>query len=136
MRFVTCAAADGDRVGVLAHDLIHTPKGTAFLDVLGRLPEVRNCRRKTVYFGWHPDRRRRHGVRLLDLGPAHTASDTVVHVPAAFGIDLGAYRDWLDAERVAVNVHQRYRELDPDQPALDRFALFALMAEWDRKAHS
>ncbi|MFI6393526.1 fumarylacetoacetate hydrolase family protein [Nonomuraea sp. NPDC050540] len=152
-------------------------------------------------------------VRLLDLGPAHTGADTVVHVPdagvlfagdllfvgctpivwggpianwvaacdtmlaldaptvvpghgpvtdaagiravrdylghvvahadaahakgldvreAAFGIDLGEYAAWLDAERVVVNVYQRYRELDPEQPVLDRIALFALMAEWAR----
>ncbi|GAA0252132.1 hypothetical protein GCM10010492_60760 [Saccharothrix mutabilis subsp. mutabilis] len=55
---------------------------------------------------------------------------------AAFSIDLAGYRDWLDAERVVVNVYQRYRELDPDQPVLDRLALFGLMAEWDRRAWS
>ncbi|MFF5210157.1 fumarylacetoacetate hydrolase family protein [Streptosporangium sp. NPDC000396] len=49
---------------------------------------------------------------------------------AAFGIDLGEYGTWLDAERVVVNVHQRYRELDPGLPALDPVTLFALMAEW------
>ncbi|MGW0484517.1 fumarylacetoacetate hydrolase family protein [Nonomuraea sp. NPDC003214] len=151
-------------------------------------------------------------VRLLDLGPAHTGADTVVHVPdagvlfagdllfvgctpivwsgpianwiaacdtmialdaptvvpghgpvtdaagvravrdylshvveqadaahakgldlreAAFGIDLAQYAAWLDAERAVVNVYQRYREIRPDQPVLDRFALFALMAEWE-----
>ncbi|NUT99677.1 MAG: MBL fold metallo-hydrolase [Saccharothrix sp.] len=156
-------------------------------------------------------------VRLLDLGPAHTASDTVVHVPdagvlftgdllfvgctpivwsgpisnwiaacdtmlgldpqvvvpghgpvtdaagivavqgylrhvmteadaffaagkdfreAAFGVDLGPYREWLDAERIVVNVYRRYHELDPEQPVLDRFALFGLMAEWDRRAQA
>ena len=134
-------------------------------------------------------------VKLLDLGPAHTAADTVVHVPdagvlfagdllfigctpivwagpianwvaacdtmialdaptvvpghgpitdpdgiravrgylvhvseqaeaayrqglsfaeAADTIDLGEYGNWLDAERVVVNVYQRYRELDPN----------------------
>ncbi|MFD1930215.1 MULTISPECIES: fumarylacetoacetate hydrolase family protein [Nonomuraea] len=52
---------------------------------------------------------------------------------AAFGVDLGEYADWLDAERVVVNIYQRYREIHPDQPALDRFALFGLMAEWDRR---
>ncbi|TJZ59055.1 MBL fold metallo-hydrolase [Streptomyces piniterrae] len=151
-------------------------------------------------------------VRLLDLGPAHTEADTVVHVPeagvlfagdllfigctpivwsgpianwiaacdtmldlgaptvvpghgpvtdaagiravrgyfahvveqadaayakgldfreAAFGIDLAEYADWLDAERIVVNVYRRYREIHPDQPVVDRFALFGLMAEWD-----
>ncbi|MFG2287598.1 fumarylacetoacetate hydrolase family protein [Streptomyces sp. NPDC048595] len=153
-------------------------------------------------------------VRLLDLGPAHTEADTVVHVPdagvlfagdllfvgctpivwsgslanwiaacdtmlglgaptvvpghgpvtdadgiravrdyfghvieqtdaayargldfqeAAFGIDLAEYADWLDAERIVVNVYRRYREIHPDQPVLDRFALFGLMAEWERR---
>ncbi|MDP9864849.1 MULTISPECIES: fumarylacetoacetate hydrolase family protein [Streptosporangium] len=153
-------------------------------------------------------------VRLLNLGPAHTEADTVVHVPdagvlfagdllfiggtpivwsgpianwiaacdtmlaldaptvvpghgpvtdpdgiravrgylshvveqadaahakgmdfqeAAFGIDLAEYGDWLDAERVVVNVYRRYREIHPDQPALDQLALFGLMAEWDSR---
>jgi 2-keto-4-pentenoate hydratase/2-oxohepta-3-ene-1,7-dioic acid hydratase in catechol pathway/glyoxylase-like metal-dependent hydrolase (beta-lactamase superfamily II) len=150
-------------------------------------------------------------VRLLNLGPAHTAADTVVHVPdagvlfagdllfigctpivwagpianwvaacdamialdaptvvpghgpvtdpdgiravrgylvhiaeqadaahrkglsfaeAADTIDLGEYATWLDAERVVVNVYQRYRELDPDTPRLDMLALLVMQAEW------
>ncbi|MEV4062996.1 fumarylacetoacetate hydrolase family protein [Nonomuraea dietziae] len=150
-------------------------------------------------------------VRLLNLGPAHTEADTVVHVPdagvlfagdllfvgctpivwsgpiahwiaacdtmigldaptvvpghgpvtdpdgiravrdylahvveqadaalakgldlreAMFAVDLAEYAGWLDAERVVVNVYQRYREIHPGQPEIDRFALFALMAEW------
>jgi 2-keto-4-pentenoate hydratase/2-oxohepta-3-ene-1,7-dioic acid hydratase in catechol pathway/glyoxylase-like metal-dependent hydrolase (beta-lactamase superfamily II) len=150
-------------------------------------------------------------VNLLDLGPAHTAADTVVHVPdagvlyagdllfigctpivwagpisnwvaacdtmialdaptvvpghgpitdpdgiravrgyivhvadqaeaahrqglsfaeAADGIDLGEYADWLDAERVVVNVYQRYRELDPDTVQLPVIALLTMQAEW------
>jgi 2-keto-4-pentenoate hydratase/2-oxohepta-3-ene-1,7-dioic acid hydratase in catechol pathway/glyoxylase-like metal-dependent hydrolase (beta-lactamase superfamily II) len=153
-------------------------------------------------------------VVLLDLGPAHTAADTVVHVPdagvlfagdllfigctpivwtgpisnwvaacdamialdaptvvpghgpitdpdgiravrgylahvaeqaeaahrqglsfaeAADTIDLGEYADWLDAERVVVNVYQRYRELDPDTAALPVIALLTMQAEWDAK---
>lgn len=150
-------------------------------------------------------------VRLLNLGPAHTAADAVVHVPdagvlfsgdllfiggtpivwagpianwvaacdtmvaldaatvvpghgpvtdsdgilsvrdylvyvadyaeaayhrgrsfteAARTIDLGEYATWLDAERVVVNVYQRYRELDPDLPQLQPMALLAMQAEW------
>lgn len=151
------------------------------------------------------------GVRLLNLGPAHTAADSVVHVPdagvlfagdllfigctpivwagpianwiaacdtmigldaptvvpghgpvtdpdgiravrgylahvadqaeaayrkglsfieAADGIDLGEYATWLDAERVVVNVYQRYRELDSDTPQLPPLALLSMQAEW------
>lgn len=150
-------------------------------------------------------------VRLLDLGPAHTGADAVVHVPdagvlfagdllfigctpivwagpianwvracdrmialdapvvvpghgpvtdpdgiravrgylthvsdtaeaayrqglsvteAADTIDLGEYMDWLDAERVVVNIYQRYRELDPDTPELPVMALLTMQAEW------
>jgi 2-keto-4-pentenoate hydratase/2-oxohepta-3-ene-1,7-dioic acid hydratase in catechol pathway/glyoxylase-like metal-dependent hydrolase (beta-lactamase superfamily II) len=150
-------------------------------------------------------------VRLLNLGPAHTAADSVIHVPdagvlfagdllfigctpivwagpianwvaacdamialdtptvvpghgpvtdpdgirvvrrylvhvadqaeaayrkglsfaeAADTIDLGEYATWLDAERVVVNVYQRYRELDPDTPQLAILALLAMQAEW------
>jgi 2-keto-4-pentenoate hydratase/2-oxohepta-3-ene-1,7-dioic acid hydratase in catechol pathway/glyoxylase-like metal-dependent hydrolase (beta-lactamase superfamily II) len=153
----------------------------------------------------------RREVRLLNLGPAHTAADSVVHVPdagvlfsgdllfigctpivwagpianwvaacdamialdaptvvpghgpvtdpdgiravrgylvhiaeqaeaayrkglsfaeAADTIDLGEYATWLDPERVVVNVHQCYRELDVDTPQLATLALLVMQAEW------
>ncbi|MEC4764997.1 fumarylacetoacetate hydrolase family protein [Mycobacterium sherrisii] len=49
---------------------------------------------------------------------------------AADTIDLGEYADWLDAERVVVNVYQHYRELDPDTPKLETMALLVMQAEW------
>jgi len=49
---------------------------------------------------------------------------------AADTIDLGEYATWLDAERVAVNVYQRYRELDPDIPQLGLVAVLVMQAEW------
>jgi 2-keto-4-pentenoate hydratase/2-oxohepta-3-ene-1,7-dioic acid hydratase in catechol pathway len=49
---------------------------------------------------------------------------------AANGIDLGEYATWLDAERVVVNVYQRYRELDPDTPQLEMLALLVMQADW------
>jgi glyoxylase-like metal-dependent hydrolase (beta-lactamase superfamily II) len=51
-------------------------------------------------------------------------------VEAADAIDLGEYASWLDAERVVVNVYQRYRELDPEVPQPERMALLAMQAEW------
>ncbi|MCP2258132.1 2-keto-4-pentenoate hydratase/2-oxohepta-3-ene-1,7-dioic acid hydratase (catechol pathway) [Streptoalloteichus tenebrarius] len=50
---------------------------------------------------------------------------------AAARIDLGEYATWLDAERVVVNVHQRYRELDPTLPQPNQMELMAAMAQWD-----
>jgi 2-keto-4-pentenoate hydratase/2-oxohepta-3-ene-1,7-dioic acid hydratase in catechol pathway/glyoxylase-like metal-dependent hydrolase (beta-lactamase superfamily II) len=49
---------------------------------------------------------------------------------AADTIDLGEYATWLDAERVVVNVYQRYRELDPQTPQLETMALLVMQAEW------
>jgi 2-keto-4-pentenoate hydratase/2-oxohepta-3-ene-1,7-dioic acid hydratase in catechol pathway/glyoxylase-like metal-dependent hydrolase (beta-lactamase superfamily II) len=49
---------------------------------------------------------------------------------AADSIDLGEYADWLDAERVVVNIYQRYRELDPNMPELPVMALLTMQAEW------
>lgn len=49
---------------------------------------------------------------------------------AADTIDLGEYATWLDAERVVVNVYQRYRELDPGTPQLEVTALLVMQAEW------
>ncbi|OBH80217.1 2-hydroxyhepta-2,4-diene-1,7-dioate isomerase [Mycobacterium scrofulaceum] len=52
---------------------------------------------------------------------------------AADTIDLGEYASWLDAERVVVNVYQRYRELDPQTPRLEVMALLVMQAEWPAK---
>lgn len=49
---------------------------------------------------------------------------------AADTIDLGEYATWLDAERVVVNVYQRYRELDAQTPHLEIMALLVMQAEW------
>ncbi|MEV4244547.1 fumarylacetoacetate hydrolase family protein [Streptosporangium canum] len=152
-----------------------------------------------------------HEVRVMNLGPAHTSADSVVHVPdagvlfagdllfvgctpivwsgpignwitacdqmiatgadtivpghgpvtdpdgiravrgylthvveqadaaharglsfseAVEAVDLDKYATWLDAERIVVNLHRRYRELDPAAtPRLDQMTLMAMMAE-------
>jgi 2-keto-4-pentenoate hydratase/2-oxohepta-3-ene-1,7-dioic acid hydratase in catechol pathway/glyoxylase-like metal-dependent hydrolase (beta-lactamase superfamily II) len=54
-------------------------------------------------------------------------------VEAADRIDLGEFAGWLDAERVVVNVYQRYRELDPNTPQLPAMGLLAMQAEWFAK---
>jgi len=48
---------------------------------------------------------------------------------AATDIELGPYRDWLDWERIVINVDSLYRELDPNHPAPDVLDLFRQMAE-------
>ncbi len=55
---------------------------------------------------------------------------------AADTIDLGEYATWLDAERVVVNVYQRYRELDSQTPQLAVMALLVMQAEWLAKRSS
>lgn len=55
---------------------------------------------------------------------------------AAFDIALGEYRKWLDAERIAVNVHSLYREYSGDATPPDIVALFGLMAEVRRQLRS
>ena len=54
-------------------------------------------------------------------------------VEAADTIDLGEYAAWLDAERIVVNVYQRYRELDPNTADLPVIALLTMQAEWNAK---
>ena len=43
---------------------------------------------------------------------------------AAYDIDLGEFGDWIDSERLVVNVHAVYADLDPDYvpPALPQLA--------------
>jgi cyclase len=52
---------------------------------------------------------------------------------AARDIALDAYADWLDAERIAVNVATVYRDLQPSRPAAGPIALFARMARLVRR---
>ena len=48
---------------------------------------------------------------------------------AARDIELGPYSQWLDWERIVINVDSVYRELDPKHPAPDVLDLFRQMAE-------
>ncbi|ELP70293.1 MBL fold metallo-hydrolase [Streptomyces turgidiscabies] len=48
---------------------------------------------------------------------------------AARDIPLGRFADLGESERLAVNVHTVYRELDPELPPLDGPGLFGCMAE-------
>lgn len=77
------------------------------------------------------------GIRAVRGYLAHVARQAeIAHfkglswAEAADTIDLGEYASWLDAERVVVNVYQRYRELDPDTPQLEIMALLVMQAEW------
>jgi 2-keto-4-pentenoate hydratase/2-oxohepta-3-ene-1,7-dioic acid hydratase in catechol pathway/glyoxylase-like metal-dependent hydrolase (beta-lactamase superfamily II) len=77
------------------------------------------------------------GIRAVRGYLAHVAEQAeLAHrkglswAEAADTIDLGEYATWLDAERVVVNVYQRYRELDPDLPQQEVMALLVMQAEW------
>lgn len=48
---------------------------------------------------------------------------------AARDIDLGPYADWLDAERIAINVDTVYGELDPEHASPGVIDLFRQMAQ-------
>lgn len=48
---------------------------------------------------------------------------------AARDIELGAYQEWTDWERIVINVDSIYRELDPDHGVPDVLDLFRRMAE-------
>src|SRR6201997_1088976 len=80
------------------------------------------------------------GIRAVRGYLVHVASQAeaahrqgLSFAEAADTIDLGEYADWLDAERVVVNVYQRYRELDPGIAALPVIALLTMQAEWHAK---
>ncbi len=52
---------------------------------------------------------------------------------AARDIELGPFEDWLDWERIVINVDSIYRELEPDRPPTHLLDLFRMMA--DLKLH-
>ena len=84
-----------------------------------------------------------HGP-LTDIGGVEAVADYLSHVTveatarheagmsaedAARDIELGPYADWLDWERIVINVEAVYREIDPERPKADVMNLFRAMAE-------
>jgi hypothetical protein len=68
---------------------------------------------------------------LTETDAAHGKGLTFAE--AADAIDLGEYAQWLDSERVVVNIYQRYRELEPQTPELPALALLVMQADWHAK---
>ena len=69
-------------------------------------------------------------VAFAELGQARVRFEAGLSpLEAARDIDLSAYRDWGEGERVVVNVAAVYRELDPSAPAPSVIELFSDMAE-------
>ncbi|MGK5550148.1 fumarylacetoacetate hydrolase family protein [Actinomadura kijaniata] len=67
-----------------------------------------------------------HVVEQADAAHARGLS----FAEAVGAVDLDEYATWLDAERIVVNLHRRYRELDPAAaPELDHLTLMTMMAE-------
>lgn len=62
-----------------------------------------------------------------EAGDRHAAGMSAYD--AARDIDLGEFRDWGAAERIAVNVDTIYREFDPSHDPADMVTLFTRMAE-------
>ncbi len=57
-------------------------------------------------------------------------ADGMSWIDAAKDIDLGQYSDWLDAERILINVDSVYRELDPSRQPTNVVELFSQMARY------
>ncbi|HEY1840808.1 MAG TPA: fumarylacetoacetate hydrolase family protein [Mycobacterium sp.] len=77
------------------------------------------------------------GIRAVRGYLAHIAEQAeaafrkgLSFVEAADTIDLAEYGNWLDAERVVINVYRRYRELDSNTPQLPAMGLLAMQADW------
>jgi glyoxylase-like metal-dependent hydrolase (beta-lactamase superfamily II) len=77
------------------------------------------------------------GIRSVRGYLAHVAEQAeaahrkgLSFVEAADSIDLGEYAEWLDAERVVINIYTHYRELDSSTPKLPIMGLLAMQAEW------
>ena len=55
-------------------------------------------------------------------------------VQAADDIDLSAFSDWGETERIVANVIAAYRAFDPSRPRRTRAELITAMADWHRAA--
>lgn len=78
-------------------------------------------------------RRMQEYLRWVDR-EARQRFDAAMPVEEAIAdIALGEYRNWLDAERLAVNVASLYREYAGDASGPDVVAMFGLMAKLKRR---
>ena len=81
---------------------------------IGDLAQVRAMRDYLAYVEAEAAARHASGMSLED---------------AVHDIALGQFDQWLDKERLAVNVQAKYRELSPDGPRANTVDLFSLMAK-------
>lgn len=87
----------------------------------GPMTDAAGVRRLQEYLRWV----NREARRRFDAG--------MVLDEAILDIALGEYRNWLDAERLAVNVASLYREYAGDTSGPDVVAMFGLMAKLKRR---
>jgi glyoxylase-like metal-dependent hydrolase (beta-lactamase superfamily II) len=78
----------------------------------------------------------RHGVRAVADYLSYVKAEATARFEtgmeaeeAARDIELGPYASWLDWERIVINVHTIYRELDPGREPVGAIDLFRGMAE-------
>jgi len=87
----------------------------------GPMTDAAGVRRLQEYLRWTDGEARRRFDAGMPLDEA------------IFDIALGEYRNWLDAERLAVNVASLYREYAGDASGPDVVAMFGLMAKLRRR---
>jgi glyoxylase-like metal-dependent hydrolase (beta-lactamase superfamily II) len=70
-------------------------------------------------------------LRLVVEDGARLRAEGLSAMEAALRIDVGPYRDWVDSERIALNMLRLYLELDgnPPETPIDAFEAFGAMAE-------
>jgi glyoxylase-like metal-dependent hydrolase (beta-lactamase superfamily II) len=73
-------------------------------------------------------RRVQEYLRFVDQQARQRFDAGMTAADAAFDIALGEFRNWLDAERIAVNVDSLYREYRGDSMPSDPVRLFGLMS--------
>ena len=52
---------------------------------------------------------------------------------AASEISLDPYSDWIDSERIVINVNSLYKEYGGENTIFDRIKLFELMAQYRKR---
>ena len=76
----------------------------------------------------------RDRIAVVDFdSDAWTALQPTYVEDAAAEISLDAFRDWLDAERIIMNVNALCKEYSDEAPVFDRIELFAMMARYRKR---
>lgn len=106
---------------VAACDLIIDSGASLIVPGHGPLTDVAGVQRVSQY------------LRFVEAEATKRHAAGMSAIDAAFDIDLGEWREWIDYERIVINVDTIYRHLDPGHESMNIVEQFGGMARYAKE---